>query len=333
MGLNSLTLTKDIDILLSTTLARYQPEFADAVSTNIPYLFFLIDRGMKVVKAGGLDLRFPIHAADNSTFGSYAPYDTLDTTPQDNQLFSRWDWKNLAVSITIDGPSLRKNAGSDTQIINILATKIEEAEIAMREGISKQLLGSAGDSSNDITGLQTILSSSNSTGTVGNLSRVTNTFWRQQSQTAGNAFATNGLRRMTSLYNDCLFGTEKVNLIIFNQATFENYETTLTDNANVSDRFVVSSPFETIKGDAGMHVMRFKGVPVIFDDNVAANVGYFINTNTIKWCVQADADFATTDFFRGQQQDAKVAQILLMANQVCTNLKRNGVLLNTDTNS
>jgi len=168
MGLGGLTLSSNIDILLSTTYAKYRPMFADAVSTNIPYLFFLIDRGMKEMKSGGSTLRYPIHGANNDTFGSYASYDVLNTTPQDNQVFSRWNWKNLYVSITIDGPLLRKNAG-DTKIIDILQTKIEEAEISMREGVSTQLFGSAGDASNDLNGLQNILSTSTTTGTTGGL--------------------------------------------------------------------------------------------------------------------------------------------------------------------
>ena len=163
------------------------------------------------------------------------------------------------------------------------------------------------------------------------MSRATSTFWRHQSADVANDFSVNGLTRMRTLYNDCLAGTEKVNLIVSTQDVFENYESLLTATANISDRFIVSSPFNSIKGDAGMHVMRFKGVPMIFDDNTVADSTYFINTDTIRWAVHEDADFAITPFIRATNQDAKSAQILLMANQCCTNLKRNGVLLNGDT--
>jgi hypothetical protein len=312
-------------------LDRYQPSFVDAVSTNIPYLFFLIDRGMKQTKSGGARLLYPIHGANNDTFQSYASYDTLNTTPQDNQVVSIWNWKNLAVSITIDGPLLRQNSGSDTQIINVLTTKIEEAEIAMREGISDQLFGSAGDSSNDLNGLQNILSTATTTGTTGSLSRATNSFWRHNSRNVSNDFSANGVNRMRSLYNDCLTGTEKVNLIVATQSVMENYELGITSTAGQSERFVVSSPFNSIKGDQGFHVLRYKGAMMFFDDNTVANSTYFINTNTVIWVVHTDADFATRPFISVAQQDAKISQILVQANQVCTNLQRNGVLLNGDT--
>ena len=331
MGLNSLSDTRNIDLLMSTTLDNYKSQFADAVSTNIPYLFFLIDRGMKDVKSGGARIVFPIHGANNSTFQSYSDFDTLDVTNQDNQEASIWNWKNLAVSITVSGPLLRKNAGNDQKVIDIMMTKVEEAEIAMREGVSDQLFGSAGDSSNDLNGLQNILSSSTTTGTAGTLSRATASYWRHKSANVLGDFSANGFARMRTLYNDCLAGTEKVNLIVLTQETFQNYEQNLTAVQGVSERFVVASPFNSIKGDAGMHVLRFKGAPVIFDDNCAANVGYFINTDTMRFVVHADADFATTPFVKAGNQDAKTAQILLMANQCCTNLMRNGVLLNGDT--
>lgn len=330
MGLNNLTLTQDVDLLLSTTLARYQPRFADGVSTHIPYLFFLIDKGMKDVVSGGHVLRYPIHGANNDTFQSYAAYGDLNTTPQDNQVFSQWKWKNLAVSITIDGPTLRKNSGSDIQVINLLNTKVEEAEIAMREGIADQLFGSGDDDSNDLNGLQNILPDSTTSGTTGTLNRATNEFWRHQSANVSSAFATNGRTRMVSLYNSCMAGTQRVNLIILTQSAHQLYELEVATTAAISQRFVVQSPFENIKGDFGYHVLRFKGVPIIWDNNVVANAGYFINTDTIKWVVHEDANFATRPFIPSGTQDAKVSQILVMANQVCTNLKRNGILRNAD---
>ena len=331
MGLGSLTDTRNLDLLMATTLDRYMPKFADAVSTNIPYLFFLLDRGMKKSYTGGSRLLFPIHGANNSTFESYAPYGELDVTPQDNQVASRWNWKNLSVSVTIDGPTLRKNAGSETKVIDILSTKIEGAEIAMREGISDQLFGTGDDDSNDLNGLQNILSTSTTTGTTGQLDRAVSTFWQHQTRDVENDFSANGRARMRSLYNDCLKGTQHVNLIVCTQAMSENYETVITETANVSDRFTVPSPFTSIKGDLGIHVLRFMGQPLFFDDNVTSDVAYFINTNTVRWCVHGDADFTNSPFIRATNQDAKTAQILTMANQVCTNLSRNGILVNGDT--
>ncbi len=307
------------------------PSFEDGVSTNIPYLFFLIDKGMKQVLPGGAELKFPIHGANNDTFESYARYGTLKTTPQDNQVFSRWSWKNLSVSITIDGPLLRMNAGSDTQIINILTTKIEEAEIAMREGISNQLFGNAGDDSTNLNGLQNILGTSITTGQTGNLQRSINTFWQHKSRNVSNDFSANGVNRMRSLYNDCMTGTQRVDLIVATQAVMENYELGITSTAGQSERFVVQSPFESIKGDMGLHVMRYKGAMMFFDDNVVANSTYFINRSTVKWLVHADADFVTVPFIPVAQQDIKLSRILVMANQACTNLLRNGNLLNGDT--
>ncbi len=332
MGLNSLSDTRDIDLLLATTFDRYRPAFDDAVSTNIPYLFFLIDRGMKVTKSGGSRLVFPIHGANNDTFGSYAPYDTLNVTPQDNQVASIWNWKNLYVSITIDGPTLRKNSGNDVKIIDIMRTKIEEAEIAMREGVSDQLFGSGDDSSTALNGLQNILGTSTTTGTTGNLSRADNSFWRHNTVDVGNDFSANGRARMKTLYYNCLRGTQRVNLIVATQSVMENYEALITQTANFSDRFVVTSPFNSIKGDLGVHVLKYMGQPMFFDSNTAANATYFINTNTVKWCVHPDGDFSVLPFVKAANQDAKTSQIILMANQVCTNLSRNGILQNGDTN-
>ena len=331
MGLNSLTESRNIDLLLSSTFDTYRRSFADGVSTNIPYLFFLIDRGMKVSQAGGVKIRLPIHGANNDTFESYAPYGTLNTSAQDNQVMSTWDWKNLSVSITIDGPTLRKNSGSDVEIINILRTKIEGAEIAMREGISDQLFGTGDDASLDLNGLQNILSTSTTTGTTGALQRSINTFWQHKSRNVSSAFATNGVNRMRSLYNDCLTGTQKITLIVATQSVMENYELGMTSTAGQSERFVVSSPFNSIKGDQGLHIMRYKGAMMFFDDNVVANSTYFINTDTVMWYVHPDADFVTRPFLSVPQQDVKLSQILVQANQVCSNLQRNGVLLNGDT--
>jgi hypothetical protein len=51
-----------------------------------------------------------------------------------------------------------------------------------------------------------------------------------------------------------------------------------------------------------------------------------LNSDYISWVVDKETDFYTTPFMRPPDQDARVAQVLLMANLTCSNRQKHGVI-------
>ena len=89
--------------------------------------------------------------------------------------------------------------------------------------------------------------------------------------------------------------------------------------------------------NGGFTNLRFKGAPFTYDswfESMATpqifstDTGriYFLNSKYISWVVDQETDFMTTPFVRPENQDARTAQILLMAEMISANRRRLGVM-------
>lgn len=128
---------------------------------------------------------------------------------------------------------------ADGDAPDLLEIFIEAAEISMRDAIGGSSIGlfsSATETTlTSITGLQSILQSSTTTGLVGNLNRATLSVWRHQSGNVASTFDTTGLNIMTTLYRNCSRYDETPNIIVVNGATWDNFlkETVRTFHVNL----------------------------------------------------------------------------------------------------
>lgn len=313
------------DSVLSTTLADYRGQIQENIFRANPLFYWLVgkypdvpeaqnvSRGQKKVHDGGESIVVPLLYERNSTVQSYSGYQLLDTTPQEGITSARYNWKQLSGSISISGKEERQNAGSN-RVINLLQTKIMQTEMSMGETLDQQFFGTGTDSTTDFMGLQTIVST---TGTVGNISRTGNAWWQAKVATSAGSFASGGLDAMRTKYNDASRGSDHPDLIITDQTTFERYEKVLQPQ----ERFTDSKT-----ADGGFENLRFKGAVVMFDLYCTAGSMYFLNSKYLNWEVHKDADMATTDFVKPENQDARVAQILVMGELTCSNASRQGLV-------
>src|SRR3990167_10691708 len=154
---------------------------------------------------------------------------------------------------------------------DLLEGFIEAAEISMRDAIGGSSLGVFSDASEttltSITGLQNILGTSTTTGTVGNLSRATFTTWRHNTGNVSSAFDTNGLNIMTTLYRQCTRADESPDIGVINGSTWDNFlrETTRTFQTHVP--FMMGDPDQAMV-EVGFPNVRFFVMTFFPDDGV-----------------------------------------------------------------
>jgi hypothetical protein len=142
---------------------------------------------------------------------------------------------------------------------------------------------------------------------------------------------------MRHLYNVLSDGGEHPDIGLAGQSVFEAYESSLVPN----ERFL-----DTKLGDSGFQNLRFKGMTMVYDPGIVTPIPtttvtsaapgtplYMLNSEYLKWVVDSQTDFYTTPFVRPANQDARVAQILLMAQLTCSNRQKQGVYLVADGNS
>jgi hypothetical protein len=288
----------------------------------------------------------------NSTFKSYAGYDTIDTTPQDGMTTAFEEWSEVAGTISISRKEERQNSG-EARIIGLLESKIKQAEMSMRETLNTQLLRGTvngteltpGNGGLDLNPLGWFLRKDNtanptSGGNVGNIA-ASNAWWRHNTAVinsggidTGNAFTLSvttyaglkvALRRM---YNFCARGSGGApNLLVGDQVTFETYENAL----DVNVRFA-----STKLGELGFDSVKLRGAEFIWDEvipdmengTVAITQGtvFFLNTNFYKLVIDSQTDIVTTPFVTPENQTAKTAKVLFMGNAATNNLRKQGVV-------
>ena len=259
----------------------------------------------------------------------------------------------MAGTVSISRKEERQNSG-EGRLINLLESKLKQAEMSMREELNTQLIQGTvsggtfvpGNSAKDLNPLGYFLRKDNTTdpttgGNVGNIAGATESWWRHKTAIAdtgtaetGNAFALNvttyaGLKvAFRRMYNHCSRGGGgNPDLVLCDQTTFETYENAMDTQVRYTS---------TKLGELGFDTIRLRGAEVIWDElvpdieagTVAITKGtaFFLNSNFYNLVIDSETDIVTTPFIEPENQTAKTAKILFMGNAAVSNMRKLGVL-------
>jgi hypothetical protein len=298
------------DALLSTTIENFRDTFSDNISNSFFLMYWLTTQGRKITEDGGESILVPLMYGKNQTVKSYDGYELLDTSPQEGLTAAKFPWKQVAGSIAISRKEERQNSGK-SRMINLLESKVQQAEISMRDELNRMLHGNGtGNGSKDLFGLQLFLETG-SFGSVGGIDGNVETWWRNQD--VNGALGATLPASMASAYNLASRGNEHPDFGVTTRIVYESFESTQVPN----QRFVDSKV-----ADAYFDLLKFKGMVLGWDEQCVADTMFILNSRYLAFVVDSQTDLITTPFVRPENQDAKVAQILLMANLVCSNRAR-----------
>lgn len=328
----NLSLTRTYDRIFSIVRDEVEPVIFDNVSARTALLFRMKDVGAIIRVGGRPHLRFNI-LKELPTATGYTDLDTITPTRADPVTSAVFEWKQIEAPIQISGRDMIKTG--ESAITDLLELFIQAAEISLRDALGGNSIGlfSTADESEfrKVTGLQNILSTSTTTGTVGNLSRATLSVWQHQSGDANGAFDTDGLNAIRTLFRQCRRFDEAPDTIVLTGAAFDNYERDITST------FQTNLPLDMGPGnekmiDAGFSNLRYKNAFIFDDDGCPDDKGYFLNLMKYhRLFVREGRDAEIGDFVKSRERDDLVSFVLWAGNQVNTALNRNGVLLNADT--
>jgi len=350
--------TINYDALLSTTLMAYRDTMVDNIFLDSAFLAAMREFGGVDRQDGGERIAMPLMHGKNDTIKSHEGYDVIDTTPQEGITTAFYEWKELAGSVSISRKEERQNSG-EARLINLLESKVKQAEMSMREELNLQLLQGTQDNSDtefnpgnagkDLNPVGYFLrkdntANPNSGGNVGNISASAESWWRHRTAVAdsastdtGNDFALSvstyaGLKvAMRRMHNFCARGSGGApNLLVADQISFETYENALDVNVRFQNTRLADLGFETIKVKGSTMIWDEK-VPSIDTGDVAAATNFvgtifYLNTRFMKIIFDSQTDIITTPFIEPENQTAKVAKILAMLNLGCSSLRKQGVL-------
>ncbi len=321
------------DAELSATLHNRRPQIIDNILDGTAYLNALRTYGgIEVDTTGGVGIVRGLRFEKNNSTGSFSGTDTFTVAEQNSETSANWPWSNLWVHITIPWDEETRNSGM-AQLINLVNMKIDGAEESLRDTLNLQLMQT--QPPNTAPGLKDMITLTEIIDAIptGNPPRGTvplggidqsdsaNAWVRNLADVSGGAFSMADLR---TIYNQASDGHDKVTFILCSRGAYEDYENDQVDQIRYG-----SGP--TI--DAGADELLFKKTPMMWDPNVFvpadSQVFYGINTKYHKLLFHAKGQFATSDFIEADNGAYKVAKILIMANQFCTNRRRQFVYTTT----
>lgn len=311
------TLTEQLDQMYSTTWQSMRTKVVDQIFAARPFWWWLNANGRRVPQRGGRFIGVQLMYAKNDTFKSIGKYGTISITPQDPITTSIAQWKYFAVSVVRDWVGDQQNRG-EYEIINRMSGLMDQATLTMVESMGSQAHGDGtGNGGQDLDGLAAAVDTTPAVGTYQGIDPATNTWWRNISNAASGAADVFLLKDLRKLYRDVSQGVDFPSLLLTTDAVFELYEAELVEFLRIQDRKMADASFENF---------MFKGTPITWDPVTAAGNVYALNDKYLKFYYDPDAEFAATEWKPIPNQIDRAMQIVLAANLVTLQRRRQGVL-------
>jgi len=313
--------------IVTTTLRNRTGKLADNASKNNALLTRLKSKGKTKVVNGGRTIVQEMEYAENGTFKRYSGYEALNISPSDVFTAAEYNYAQAAVAISISGLEEIQNAGEE-QIIDLLESRIGNAERTLVNNIALDCYSDGtADGGRQIGGLQLLVSSSPTTGTVGGIDRSQWAFWRNQkfsglSDGGAAATAANIQSYMNRLYVKMVRGADSPDLIVADNNFYRLYLESLQAIQRIASED---------KAMAGFNGLKYMNADVVLDGGYGGgaptNSMYFLNTDYIYFRPAAKRNFVPIGDDRyAVNQDAMVKLIGFAGNLTMSNAFLQGVL-------
>lgn len=314
--------------IVTTTLRSRTGKLADNVSDNNALLMRLKKKGKVKPVSGGRTIVQELEYAENGTFKRYSGYETLNISPSDVFTGAEFDYKQAAVAVSISGLEMLQNSGAEA-ILDLLESRIMNAERTLVNNIAADCYSDGtADGGKQIGGLQLLIDSTPSTGTVGGIDAGTTigSFWRNIAGTGTAATALNIQSLMNNIALQLVRGTDRVDLIVAGTNKYNFYLQSLQTIQRITSEEMAGAGFTSLKyfGHGG-------AADVVLDGGVGGacptNSMFFINTNYLHFRPHADRNFTVIGNDRfATNQDAMVKLIGFAGNMTVSNRSLQGVL-------
>jgi hypothetical protein len=316
--------------IVTTTLRNRSGKLQDNVSKNNALLNRLKKKGKVKPVSGGRTIVQELEYAENGTFRRYSGYEALNIAPSDVFTGAEFNYAQAAVAVSISGLEMLQNSG-EAAIIDLLESRIQNAERTMVNNIALDCYSDGtADGGRQIGGLQLLVSSNPTTGTVGGIDRSTTigSFWRNKkfsgvTDGGGAVTAANIQSYMNRLYLQLVRGSDAPDLIVADNNFYRLYLESLQANQRFADADTASAGFQTLK---------YMGADVVLDGGYGGgsptSTMFMLNTDYIYFRPHADRFFTPLGDERfAVNQDAMVRLVGFAGNMTLGNAALQGVLV------
>ena len=318
----------NLNEIVTTTLRNRSGKLADNITNNNALLARMKKKGSIKPASGGRTILQELEYAQNGTYQRYAGYQVLNIQPSDVFTSAEFDWKQAAVAVTWSGLEIDVQNTGDAQVIDLLESRIQNAEKTMANNLSYDLYSNGtADGGLQVGGLQLLVADAPTSGVVGGIDRAQWPFWRNvkfSGVTDGGVAvsAANIQNYMNQLWLATKRQNDVTDLIIADNAYFGFYWSALTAIQRITS---------SDSGEAGYQNLKYMGADVIPDGAIGAacpaNHMYFLNTDYIKYRPSSKRNMVPLETVSSINQDASVKLIVWAGNMTLSNAQLQGVLI------
>lgn len=255
----------------------------DNIFNSRAFFYSMGDNGFKESADGGRVFELGVEFAENTNFHSYGEMDELDTTRIQVFDAARFDQKICAGTVVFSELELLRARDGK---IDLMAEKMDNGKDSHIADMNRQLLGSA-STGTDMGGIQVLISSTPTTGSVGGINRATYSFWRnRQNSGAQSVSAFDNLRSaLTTTYNQCSLGGVKniPRYVCTDRASFQGYEQILVAIEQIAEAKMKEESDIAFKNE----MLKFKGAKMFFDEDAPSGSAFLYNNTNLKVCYLA----------------------------------------------
>ena len=269
------------DDVFTTTIESRARRLRDNITKNIAILARMEERGRIRPVSGGSKIIEEMDFVDNSTYKRYSGSESLSTGVSQVLTASEYAWKQVAITVEINGlEGDVQNTGPEA-FINLLTGRMENAERTMRNGLAGDLYSDGtADTNKQIDGLQQQVADDPTTGTVGGINRATTAKWRNYTKTEGAGGANKAIDAsniqglMNETYVNISRNNEHPDLIFTDSRLYTTYLASLQTQQRFRNPRLAALGFENV---------RFINADVMFDGGLGGQCPtdhmYFLNTD------------------------------------------------------
>ena len=229
-------------------------------------------------ESGGHEITNPLIVGRNPNVTSYEYYDTLPIAQTDEFITAKYGWSRVAGSVIISDQEEDENRG-ETAIFKLIKAKMDVLEESIKEKFATFLYGSG--TGTDPNGLSNLIPDDPTTGTLGTISRVTETQWRTSSYDFSDTLdETNIEEAWDDLLLDLKQKEDRPDVIIVGRNILRSYRTA------VRDKIVLNLSEGSNNGkrmfDLGFRGVSHDNIPMMYDEDCPVDKAYFINSKFLR---------------------------------------------------
>jgi len=229
-------------------------------------------------ESGGHEITNPLIVGRNPNVTSYEYYDTLPIAQTDEFITAKYGWSRVAGSVIISDQEEDENRG-ETAIFKLIKAKMEVLEESIKEKFAGYLYGSGAGT--DPNGLSNLIPDDPTTGTLGTISRATETQWRTSSYDFSDTLdETNIEEAWDDILLDLKQKEDRPDVIIVGRNILRSYRTA------VRDKIVINLSEGSNNGkrmfDLGFRGVSHDAIPMLYDEDCPVDKAYFINSKFLR---------------------------------------------------